>query len=980
MPSNRISARIILAVLAIGPVATVVTFFREAAAKHPVLLITLLVAWEMLLFIGKFFSKVYGKLQDRWTDRAAEWSDATLRRVFSRYPREYKYFLSRMHHDVDLRGLSTWGMHTLAMDEVFVDLSLMPQLPHLIPSGPVANQNGEADQRLGEEALAAADSTVTAEHTDTVRRSIWQTLDQHPDGPIAILGPPGSGKTTLLRHVTLALCGRHGHQQVSRRWRRQIPLLLFLREHAAAIIQDPDITLADVLRRTLSRLTKTEPPGWWDNQLDGGHCVVMLDGLDEVARREDRASVMRWVQNQIVQYPRNRFILTSRPFGFIDPPLITATVVQVRQFTDVQVETFVRNWYLAVEQRSANRDDVGVTARAEEGANKLLDRLYGSPALLALATNPLLLTMVASVHKYRAALPGSRAELYREICQVFLGKRQEAKELTSELSIDQKTLVLRNLAFEMMQRRIRDISLDDAAVIIDQPLEKVNYLGSPSDFLVEMEQTAGLIIERDNGIYAFVHLTFQEYLAAVHLAEKKSIDFLVKKLNDSWWREVTLLRVANADATPIVQAVLCMDPPTVEQLSLAADCIDHAREVDAGVKKMLTEALSWKSWQHDLSRLRLAAQVILERKLQHVVRSKNHTFICAEPVAIPEYHMFLQDVNQNAPHDASSFRPGDWSVQLNSVDNTPVVGVGPEAATRFVEWARVLGLDVRLPLVRELSHDDYRRIAKAPAARFWAMLEESIHGRKLIKFELQPSVLSPSISDFPTLLNQQLKLDTILMRFLFPPSVAADAGLSSDSGSVRGDLENYAKLLERFTADVKSQYVTPSDDDFEEVQTRIGRRIASHFTALAGDRLTMSLPDDIPDLVPESYHACFPRLIETLIVRWKAGCHWEESSQFVADLYWQGQAKWLPETDHLARLIRAWCRVTLWAALQNPTHSRNWIKSLFHSADIRRRFRGKTMRESHQTFLYSALADLYLNEWRIRGLLPLHEGLLLARE
>ncbi|MEU7661934.1 hypothetical protein AB0B60_26120, partial [Streptomyces lincolnensis] len=30
--------------------------------------------------------------------------------------------------------------------------------------------------------------------------------------------------------------------------------------------------------------------------------------------------------------------------------------------------------------------------------------------------NPLLLTMIANVHRYRGQLPGSRAELYAEMC------------------------------------------------------------------------------------------------------------------------------------------------------------------------------------------------------------------------------------------------------------------------------------------------------------------------------------------------------------------------------------------------------------------------------------------------------------------------------------------------------------------------------------------------------------------------------------
>jgi hypothetical protein len=1004
MPSNRILSRIALAALAIAPVASVATFFRDTAAKHPLLLITLLVVWEALLFIGRFFGKVYGRLQERWVDRAADWSDATLRRVFSRYPREYKYFLSRIHHDVDLRGLSTWGMYTLAMNDVFVDLSLMPQSPHLIPSGPVAQPNGEVDQSRKVEVPTEVlnDSSAGTAPVAATRRSIWQTLDQYPNGPIAVLGPPGSGKTTLLRHVTLMLCGHHGHQQVPRRWRRHIPLLIFLREHVAAIIADPSITLADVLRRTLSRLTKTEPPGWLDRQLDDGNCIVMLDGLDEVARREDRANVMRWVRDQIAQYPRNRFILTSRPFGFMDPPLISATVVQVRQFTDAQVEIFVRNWYRAVEQRSANRDDIGVRARAEEGADKLLDRLYESPSLLALATNPLLLTMIASVHKYRAALPGSRAELYREICQVFLGKRQEAKELHSDLSIDQKTLALRHLAIAMMERRIRDVPADDAAAIVGPTLEKVSYQGSPAEFLVEIEQTTGLVIERDNGVYAFVHLTFQEYLAAVHLAEIKSIDFLVENLNDSWWREVTLLRVANADATPIVQAVLRMDPPTVELLSLAADCIDQAREVDASVKKTLVEALSWQSWEHDPARLRLAAEVMLGRKLQHVVRSKNSAIICAEPVANAEYHIFLQDLGQNA----ATFRPDTWATQPVPTDGLPVVGVSPQAATRFVEWVRLLGLDVRLPKENELADEDYRRVAKTPAARFWATGRDAHTTRKRPGSEqnrseeivLLPPTLSPEFPGIHSLLHRQLCLDATLVRHLIPTPNAANAALSPGSGPVYVSVLEYRKMMEALQPEVEgvagrdalrtaedAPRTTEEVDGEASIRSRgTARALVDYITALAADRLSVPLPSDAPErLVPESYRAQISALAEELAVQWKAGAHWEESAGIVGDPFLMELFSLAPGTEKTALLIRAYLHIVAWALMLDPDifpRRRYLAFSTAYLPYYRRSRRSRDFAQQHRKHFLVVLARFYLVEWRIHGLLPRHEGLLLVRE
>ena len=46
--------------------------------------------------------------------------------------------------------------------------------------------------------------------------------------------------------------------------------------------------------------------------------------------------------------------------------------------------------------------------------------------------------MIATVHRYRASLPGKRVALYAEICEVFLGKRQEARGIAQELSAAQK--------------------------------------------------------------------------------------------------------------------------------------------------------------------------------------------------------------------------------------------------------------------------------------------------------------------------------------------------------------------------------------------------------------------------------------------------------------------------------------------------------------------------------------------------------------
>ncbi len=107
----------------------------------------------------------------------------------------------------------------------------------------------------------------------------------------------------------------------------------------------------------------------------------------------------------------------------------------VRPFTAEQVQLFLDRWYLAAERhatgasgRTARR---AVRMRARESAARLTSLLEEHPALHDLAVNPLLLTMIATAHRYRGALPGSRADLYGEICQVLLSRRGQAKDLPS---------------------------------------------------------------------------------------------------------------------------------------------------------------------------------------------------------------------------------------------------------------------------------------------------------------------------------------------------------------------------------------------------------------------------------------------------------------------------------------------------------------------------------------------------------------------
>jgi predicted NACHT family NTPase len=232
-----------------------------------------------------------------------------------------------------------------------------------------------------------------------------------------------------------------------------LPVLLFLRQHAEQIANDSSVSISRLLSQQTTRDSEIAlPEEWLVARLRLGKCLVMLDGLDEVGDSARRSLVARWVAQQISRFSTCPFLLTSRPHGYQSNPIGGVTVLEVRTFNADQITRFVDNWYLYNEAEDQGRLDLEVRRIAKSRAEELLARLAASPALNELAVNPLLLTMIATVHLYRNSLPDLRVELYSEIASVYLGKLQEAKGLVMDLTPVQKQQVLESLAWTMMSR------------------------------------------------------------------------------------------------------------------------------------------------------------------------------------------------------------------------------------------------------------------------------------------------------------------------------------------------------------------------------------------------------------------------------------------------------------------------------------------------------------------------------------------------
>ncbi|MFG2023758.1 NACHT domain-containing protein [Streptomyces sp. NPDC048825] len=655
----------------VAPVAAFATGFLK---DHPILSVAFLLLYEVTLFVIAFVAGALKRVRQDWEVRFSQSIDIWLQGVVSKYHRSYLRYVQAANRHLDMKGLTTRGEFAIGVESVFVNLSLNSRSPQSINTDPLQ---------------------IVELETPKVSSDVWTWVKRSDaDGSVlVIIGPPGSGKTTLLRHVALKLSSRRGKKGFPS---RRIPVLISLRDYkerfAAAdetltvteIMRgtplDERFSLIEMIRESLREVQGEEPPQWVEKNLESGKFLLMLDGLDEVASGEARSEVSRWIEKQYQSFPNCSFILTSRPFGYRENPIDSATVVQVLPFTEQQVRSFIDRWYEEVCIRSYEERDSALL-HAQRGARELTRRLEEAPDLLELTVNPLLLTMVANVHFYRGDLPGSRIDLYSEACEVLLGKRHQARGVALRISTSKRQSVLQALAYGMMRERVRDVTLNEAAVYIRNSLERVAPEISPSDFLQEVENSSGLVIEREAGIFSFCHLTFQEYLAAVHIKENGLIDELVSFIEDSWWRETVKLYAAQSDASPIVAYCLGrLDDLAI--LGLAASCVEEAREVAPDIRAAMADHLGGDV-RNNAARRRAAAAAKLLGRARSFSRVSEDLYVSRTPISCLEYQLFLDSYPE-----VSMYHPDGWPNSLYPAgsEESPVLGTSQPAAQAFVQW------------------------------------------------------------------------------------------------------------------------------------------------------------------------------------------------------------------------------------------------------------------------------------------------------
>ncbi len=428
-----------------------------------------------------------------------------------------------------------------------------------------------------------------------------------------VLGDPGSGKTTLLRYVVyrLAKAQTEGRDLEFVTQNPELadclPVYVRIGLYAQHLKEkDPDTTLDDyaplgchVFQLPLtSELLKAE--------MERGRVLFLFDGLDEIIDATQRREVAQRIEAFARTCPACPIVVTSRIVGYREAPLSGEfSQFTISPFSEPEIRRFAENWYQALGMPN--------------NAPALADAILGNDSIRRLASNPLLLTVIALIHYRGTKLPHHRVKLYQLAAETLVDQWMSARRVIPEgWNVSETlTLLLPAIAWHLHETTSSGLigeetlhSLLVKTLRQNQPRLSENEAHTrAAQFRRNVAEFSGIFLERGldpdgRGIYGFLHLTFEEYFAAVRLGDRwdrGGAQVLKPLLHDPRWTEGILLAAgrfgefSQYQATCFVRAILEAGSEYEDilhrDLLLAARCLGDDVRVDPDLRHTILNEL-----------------------------------------------------------------------------------------------------------------------------------------------------------------------------------------------------------------------------------------------------------------------------------------------------------------------------------------------------------------------------------------------------
>ena len=326
---------------------------------------------------------------------------------------------------------------------------------------------------------------------------------KRPVRKVLVEGDAGIGKTTLSVSVSEDWAKGMLFQQF------ELVLLLPLRhKEVAAVGSIPELFM---LLHSSKKLCSTIADSL--EQTEGRRVLIIADGWDELAEsgRLEGSFFFKLAFGELL--PFVSVLLTSRPSASAalhQLPCIDQ-FVEVHGFRKEHIVEYIQSEF----------------ASDQEKADRLLEQLEYNPLVESVCSVPLNCAIIC--HLWRTleeALPTTMTELYKKIIINVILRNIQKKDAFKHIGnltnfdtlpkeLQQSWELLCKFAFEAIVKDQIVFSEEELADIFPHGLENVLCFG--------LLQTASTILETGYGMsFHFLHLTFQEYLAALYIVKQTS--------------------------------------------------------------------------------------------------------------------------------------------------------------------------------------------------------------------------------------------------------------------------------------------------------------------------------------------------------------------------------------------------------------------------------------------------------------------------
>jgi calcineurin-like phosphoesterase family protein/NACHT domain-containing protein len=532
----------------------------------------------------------------------------------------YRDKLLNETRDMDYRGLTRkndpQSIATLPFDDVYIPQRLVPHdswaeaharqeqvLQRILAGSPTIEDAVKLEE---EYARLASDRWKPAIKLQPGETSISAFFERVRHG--VVLGEPGVGKSSLARYITRTIARGMKTTSVGSGWSNGlIPITVRVADLADELSRQPEQTLAEFISLSMMKIGGDVLREAVSDAIVQGSAIIIIEGIDEVPEYGDRVQVVKTVDKCIREFAANRFVITSRPSGYI--PLAGAIAhFKLSKFSYEEIRRYIMAWHYALErQRNEDFPDLG---RAQQKASDSYAEIGKNQRLVEFSTNPLLLTLIILLQQQGIRLPTRRVQLYKLVVDVLMDiwkywraeGNVSGKSKNGELSTIQLIQVWACIA--EWAHRTRPNGVLHRAVLMRNISNIVEKKGLPAEssgdsiqaYLDAASKRAGILEERAPDLFAFWHPTFEEYLAGIELVTPASSGLfrLLPLRNDPRWREVILLAVAyvgtiehdEETATAIVEAISSQTPDPVWEplvstyLRLAVACISDSPGIE----------------------------------------------------------------------------------------------------------------------------------------------------------------------------------------------------------------------------------------------------------------------------------------------------------------------------------------------------------------------------------------------------------------